>query len=210
MAQPDGAASVFEEFLRHAIISDPNTSVIQGHSVKLRLEDITAEAKELTFVEPEMEINRILAQGPVREYHVNAPIGVTVSYYRAGTDLFIAGTLTAQTDATCARCAEEFKASNDRAFRLVMAPKSIGMDGDAGLRADDLEFSLYDGAEIDLGPLVREQLILALPTRPLCQDDCRGLCPHCGINLNRGECQCRSSQSDPRFAVLRSLKIGRN
>lgn len=178
--------------------------------MKLRLEDITAEAKELTFVEPEMEVNRILAQGPVREYHVNAPIGVTVSYYRAGTDLFFAGTLKAQTVATCARCAEEFKASNDRAFRLVMAPKSIGMEGDPGLRADDLEFSLYDSDEIDLGPLVREQLLLALPTRPLCQDDCRGLCPHCGINLNRGECECRSAQPDPRFAVLRSIKIGRN
>ena len=82
--------------------------------MKLRLEDITAEAKELTFVEPEMEVNRILAQGPVREYHVNAPIGVTVSYYRAGTDLFLAGSLKAQTVATCARCAEDFKAFNDR------------------------------------------------------------------------------------------------
>ena len=105
--------------------------------MKLRLEDITAEAKELTFVEPEMEVNRILAQGPVREYRVNAPRGVTVSYYRAGTDLFFAGTLKAQTVATCARCAEDFNASNDRAFRVVMAPRSIGMDGDAGLRADD-------------------------------------------------------------------------
>ena len=178
--------------------------------MKLRLEDITAEAKEISFAEPEIEINRILAQGPVREYHVNAPIAVTLSYYRAGTDLFFAGQLKAQTVATCARCAEEFDSSNDRAFRLVMAPKSVGMDTDPGLRADDLEFSLYDGDEIDLGPLVREQLLLALPTRPLCKDDCRGLCAHCGINLNRGQCQCRAPAPDPRLAVLRSLKIVRN
>ena len=178
--------------------------------MKLRLEDITAEAKEIAFVEPEMEINRILSHGSVREYRVDGPIAVNLSYYRAGTDLFFSGRLKAQTVATCARCAEEFKESNDRPFRLVMAPKSIGMETDAGLRADDLEFSLYDGDEIDMEPLVREQLLLALPTRPLCREDCRGLCPHCGINLNRAQCECRDSQPDPRFAVLRSLKIVRN
>jgi uncharacterized protein len=178
--------------------------------VKLRLEDITAEAKEVTFAESETEINRILAKGPVREYQVSAPIAVNLSYYRAGTDLFFAGQMKAQMVATCARCAEDFNASNDRAFRLVMAPKSVGMETDPGLRADDLEFSLYDGDEIDLGPLVREQLLLALPTRPLCKEDCRGLCAHCGINLNRGQCQCRPPAPDPRLAVLRSLKIVRN
>jgi uncharacterized protein len=178
--------------------------------VKLRLDDITADAKEADFAEPETETNRVLAQGPVREYRVEAPIAVNVSYYRAGTDLFFAGKLKAETAATCARCAEEFKTSSERKFRLVMAPRSVGMDGDAALHADDLEFSLYDGDEIDLSPLVREQLLLALPTRPLCREDCRGLCPICGINLNRGECRCETHQPDPRFAVLRSLKIGRN
>ncbi len=178
--------------------------------MRLRLEDITAEAKDIAFVEPEMEINRVLAQGPVHEYRVEGPIAVNLSFYRAGTDLFFSGRLKAQTVATCARCAEDFRGSSDRPFRLVMAPKSMGMDTDAGLRADDLEFSLYEGDEIDLAPLVREQLLLALPTRPLCKDDCRGLCPHCGINLNRGECKCEASHPDPRFAVLRSLKIVRN
>lgn len=178
--------------------------------MKLRLEDITAEAKEITFAEPEMEVNRILGQGSVREYRVTAPIAVDMTFYRAGMDLFFSGNLTAQTEATCARCAEDFKGSNDRSFRLVMAPKSVGMETDPGLRADDLEFSLYTGDEIDLGPLVREQLLLALPTRPLCREDCHGLCPHCGINLNRGKCECRAQAPDPRLAVLRSLKIVRN
>jgi uncharacterized protein len=178
--------------------------------VKLRLEDIAAEAKETAFAEPEQEINRTLAQGPVHEYRVEGPIAVTMSFYRAGMDLFFEGRLRADTVATCARCAEDFKASTDRAFRLVMAPKSVGIDSDPGLRADDLEFSLYEGDEIDLAPVIREQLLLALPTRPLCREDCRGLCAHCGINLNRGECRCETAQPDPRFAVLRSLKIVRN
>jgi len=176
--------------------------------VKIRIDDITAEAKDISFLEPEAEINRILGQGPAREYTVRAPIAVSLSHYRAGTELFFAGQLAAKTQAVCARCAEEFEGSNQRPFRFVLAPKSIGM-GDADLRADDLEFSLYEGEEVDLGPLVREQLLLALPTRPLCRDDCRGLCARCGANLNRVECGCQAEQLDPRLAVLRSLKIAR-
>ena len=90
--------------------------------MKLRVEEITAEAKELSFAEPEVEINRILEKGPLTEFRVQEPIGVTVSYYRAGTELFFEGGLHASTTAICARCTEEFAAPSDRDFRLVLAP----------------------------------------------------------------------------------------
>jgi len=177
--------------------------------VKIKIDDITGEARELAFAEPEADLNRILAAGPIREYHLAGPIEVSVSFYRAGTELFFSGELRASTRATCARCAEEFDTSNERPFRLVLLPKSAGYDDESALRADDLEFSLYDGDEIDLSPLVREQLLLALPTRPLCREDCRGLCAHCGANLNRGDCGCRVESFDPRLEALRSLKLQR-
>jgi len=177
--------------------------------VKLRLDDITAEAKEVSFAEPESEINRILGQGPVREYQVEGPIAVNVSYYRAGADLFFAGHIEARTGAACARCAEEFDASSASPFKFVLAPRSIGPANDHNLKIDDLEFSTYDGDEIDLSPLIREQLMLSLPTRPLCREDCRGLCPHCGINLNRETCGCREERLDSRLAALRSIKVSR-
>ena len=178
--------------------------------MKLRVEDITAEAKELSFAEPEAEINRVLEKGPPTEFRAKGPIDVDVSYYRAGTELFFEGDLHATTTAVCARCAEDFAAPSDRHFRMVLAPKSIGFDSDKDLRDEDLEFSLYDGDQIDLSPLVREQYLLSLPTRPLCGEDCRGLCPKCGINLNNGECSCSEETADPRFAPLRNLKVGRS
>ena len=159
----------------------------------------------MAFAEPEHEINRILGQGPIREYHLEGPVEVSVSFYRAGTELFFAGMLKTRTGAVCARCAEDFDAPAIGRFASCSSPKSIGYDDDP-LRAEDLEFSLYDGDEIDLCPLIREQLLLALPTRPLCQEDCRGLCPHCGINLNHGACGCRVETVDPRLEALRSLK----
>jgi uncharacterized protein len=179
-------------------------------AVKLRVDDITAEAREISFAEPEQEINRIVSQGPVREYQVAAPVDVALSYYRAGTDLFISGEVAVQTTASCARCTEDFPATRRRPFRYVLAPKVIGYDNDSDLRADDIEFTLYEGDEVDLTPLIREQLLLALADRPLCREDCRGLCARCGENLNQRECGCQSDRFDPRMAVLRSLKAGRS
>lgn len=177
--------------------------------MKLRVDDITAEGREISFVEPQQEINRTLARGPLHEYVVRAPLQVSLSYYRAGTEIFISGSLEASTTAACSRCAEEFELPSHRRFRYVLAPRAIGDDKDFALKAEDLEFSFYNGEEVDLTPLVREQALLALAERPLCREDCRGLCPHCGANLNQGDCGCRPAGLDPRFAVLRTLKIAR-
>jgi uncharacterized protein len=177
--------------------------------VKLRIDDITAEAKELSFAEPEDEINRLLEKGPLTEFRVQEPIGVNASYYRAGTELFFEGGLHAATTAICARCTEEFAAASDREFRFVLSPKAIGFDDDQALRDEDLEFSLYEGDQIDLSPLIREQFLLSLPTRPICSEDCRGLCPKCGVNLNHIQCECTVDVGHPGLAALRNLKVGR-
>jgi uncharacterized protein len=175
--------------------------------VKLRIDDISAEVKTLDFAEPQAEVNRLLEQGPIREYRVNQPYSVHLSYYRSGMELFFSGSLSAPVTATCARCAEDFSVSSGRDFRFVVAPKSMGDLNGKDLTAEDLEFSLYDGEEVDVSPLVREQLLLALPTRPLCQEGCRGLCSHCGTNLNLKSCDCSPIAPDPRLEALRSLKI---
>jgi uncharacterized protein len=177
--------------------------------MKLRIDDITAESRTLSYSEPEQEINRALSTGPVHEYRLLGPVGVEVAHYRAGTELFLEGTIEAAASANCARCAEEFATTSRRPFRYVLAPKSVAADDGSDPRVEDLEFALYDGDYVDLTPLVREQVLLALAERPLCGEDCKGLCPTCGANLNQGACGCRKEQSDPRLAVLRNLKIGR-
>jgi uncharacterized protein len=177
--------------------------------VKLRVDDITAEAREISFAEPEQEVNRMLVRGTLHEYVVKAPLQVSLSYYRAGTEIFISGTLDTATTASCSRCAEEFHLPSHRRFRYVLAPRTMSDDKDFALKAEDLEFSFYKSDEIDLTPLIREQALLALAERPLCREECRGLCPQCGANLNEGDCGCSSGGFEPRLAVLRSLKVGR-
>ncbi|MGH7842813.1 MAG: YceD family protein [Candidatus Binataceae bacterium] len=177
--------------------------------MRLRVDDITAESRELSFAEPEGELNCALSLGPIAEYVLVRPVAVEVSYYRAGTEVFLSGTVEAMARANCARCAEDFATSHARPFRYVLAPRSIGYDQESDLRGEDLEFSLYEGDHVDLAPLVREQVILALAERPLCREDCLGLCPRCGVNRNEATCDCRSETADSRLAVLRTLKVGR-
>ena len=66
--------------------------------------------------------------------------------------------------------------------------------------------AFYSNDQIDLGHLIVEQLQLAVPMKPLCDEACKGLCPQCGMNLNTGSCDCSQTWEDPRLAALRNLK----
>jgi uncharacterized protein len=82
---------------------------------------------------------------------------------------------------------------------------AVRIEAEHEMDDEDLETSYYRDDQIDLSELLREQFYLALPMKPLCRDDCRGLCPECGINLNAGTCTCAPTWEDPRLAALKEL-----
>jgi uncharacterized protein len=65
--------------------------------------------------------------------------------------------------------------------------------------------SVFDGSAIDVDEIVKEQILLAVPTRMLCREDCKGICPECGADRNTGECNCVTNDIDPRWAALKKL-----
>jgi uncharacterized protein len=71
---------------------------------------------------------------------------------------------------------------------------------------DDSEAYVIDNDQINLLPMVRENLVLAIPLGPLCRDDCPGFCPHCGKDLSESSCSCDNSVIDPRWSALETLK----
>lgn len=87
------------------------------------------------------------------------------------------------------------------------APAPTEAKGRGSFDPDDVDQETFDGHAIELDPLVREQLLLALPMDALCREDCKGLCPSCGQDLNERSCDCRADTADPRWAKLRSLKL---
>jgi DUF177 domain-containing protein len=176
--------------------------------MKIPLQDILSVSSALDYLEPVEELNRTLRTGRACDYQFGSALDVRVAFYRAEQDLFFDGSVRGLASATCARCLEVFSLPVAKDFALVLTPEAP-LSGEIELAAADLSQSFYAGADVDLTPLVYEQVQLALPTRPLCGEECRGLCPRCGVNRNREQCACAEDTGDPRLAVLRSLKIDR-
>ena len=174
--------------------------------MKLNIHDIEEAPKQLVYEEATEPLNGLLVHGAVCDYEFHVPATVRLDYYRAGEELFFAGRISGTVIGHCARCLEEYPFGLEAEFATVLVPRRLLDARDAESDAD-VDLGSYEGEEIDLSPLVQERIILALPTRPLCSETCKGLCPQCGTNLNSETCTCRSSGNDPRLATLRKLKL---
>jgi len=140
-------------------------------------------------------------------FTVAEPCRLTFDIFKDKDQFRLVGRVATTLELPCSRCLEPFRWPIDASFELRYQPRSTNTgEGEREVQEDDLSTAFYDNDEIDLGQLMREQFYLGLPMKPLCRDDCRGLCSQCGTNLNRGACDCSSDWEDPRFAVLRTLK----
>lgn len=168
--------------------------------MKIAIDDITESATELSYTEEVADLNAQLGRG-VRDYQVDDGLGVDVEYYRAGLDVVFRGALHGRVVATCARCLEEYRFPLERPFTFLLSPRAAG-DDEGEITAEEIARTTYEGDEIDLTPLVYEEAMLALPTRPLCGEECLGLCARCGANLNAGPCGCPATPAEGRLAAL--------
>lgn len=121
--------------------------------------------------------------------------------------VYIKGSFSALVDICCSRCLESVALPIGADFEYTMMPLKVETAEEIELKAEDLEISFYEGDFIDLAPIVREQIILQIPMKVLCREDCKGLCPHCGTNLNMSACGCRNEVVDSRLAVLKNFKV---
>ncbi len=119
------------------------------------------------------------------------------SISNAGDVLLLEVTMSAQVQRTCGRCLKEFTAVTKAEVLEKFYPTS----------ADNIEKDafVYDSDVIDITVPLRESLLLAEPLQALCQEDCKGLCPVCGVNLNEETCNCETKTIDPRLAALKQF-----
>jgi uncharacterized protein len=105
----------------------------------------------------------------------------------------------------CARCVEPVHTPVEGSFDLIFRPQAIDAEsGERSITPDETEIGYYEESGLSLEDVVREQVLLSLPTRTLCNADCKGLCPRCGQNLNSGTCNCEPS-ADLRWSALSGL-----
>jgi DUF177 domain-containing protein len=127
--------------------------------------------------------------------------------HRSINDIRIVGELSTRVELACARCLEPIHREVSRDFELLYRPQGA----DAGkeelsVTAAEAEVGYYQGEGLLLEDVLREQLLLALPLKAICREDCKGLCPHCGRNLNQEQCDCAEPVDDPRWSALKDIR----
>jgi uncharacterized protein len=143
------------------------------------------------------------------DYRVTAPVSLRMTIHKDHDRFRLVGRVSTTLELACSRCLEPFTLVVDHPFDLRYLPHGVGEPGgddeEKAVEDDDLSVSFYRDEEIDLAELLREQFYLVLPMKPLCQPECKGLCPQCGANLNVDPCQCRPAWDDPRMAGLKAF-----
>ena len=144
---------------------------------------------------------------PDDPYRIVAPVDLAFEIHKDKDKFRLVGTAKTELELGCSRCLEPFRLTVDTPFDIRYLPFSeASSEAEREVEEEDLETSYYRDDQIDLNELLREQFYLALPMKPLCQEDCKGLCSQCGTNLNLGSCDCAPAWEDPRLAGLKALK----
>jgi uncharacterized protein len=175
-------------------------------SLKINLTILPEEGLRLAFSEGTAWFKECFSDDELPEFSmIKADLDCLIT--KSGDTIYIRGELAAQISQECGRCLELATIPIGGEFVYTLVPAKAEVEEDLELTAQELETSYYRGDFIDLAPLICEQIVLQAPMKILCADDCKGLCPRCGVNLNNGSCNCRSDVVDDRLAVLKKFRV---
>ena len=163
--------------------------------MKIRIPDIPDEGLTLD-IEESIDTNSVLS-----------PVSARLRTEKAGAEIMVKGDLRAEIKLICSRCLKEYNGKLTVSVDVVYHPVDELKD-EAHLnevKSEELDLDFYSGEEIDLIDLVKEQVELNIPMKPLCDDACKGICPKCGTDLNIRSCTCSVKDIDPRFESLKKL-----
>jgi len=122
-------------------------------------------------------------------------------------EIRIRGKLDVKMETDCDRCLDPTPVHVASDFDLFYRPAPIRTAAhEIALDEGESQIGFYEGSGLELGDVLREHILLSLPMQYVCREDCRGICPTCGINLNTGACNCRAETVDDRWAALRQLR----
>jgi uncharacterized protein len=122
-------------------------------------------------------------------------------------DIRIKGRLATSLELSCARCLEPITQDVQREFDLLYRPQGADAGRDEMSVTDaEAEIGYYEGEGVLLEDVIREQVLLSVPLKVTCTENCKGLCPHCGKNLNEGACNCDVSVDEPRWDALKEIR----
>ncbi len=140
---------------------------------------------------------------------VVAPVVSHLELMKTGTEVMVSGRVQTEVIRECSRCLRSFRRSVNIPVNVVYHPaEEVAGEGQPArhaLNIDEMDMGFYRDGEIDITELLREQIVLAGEMKPLCDEACKGICPHCGTDLNTESkhCTCSDDRVDPRLEVLK-------
>jgi uncharacterized protein len=186
--------------------------------MRVNIDEIKEAGLDRSWDVTQAQLDEILA-GDRAGYRARGATRVHARLEKLGRRVRVDAEATAELSGACKRCLAPVTVDLPVEFELTLVPAD-DRDDDEGLAgpddkgpkggsfsADDAEEDTYTGKVVDLDPIVREQILLALPEYPVCDEKCKGLCPACGANLNDRECGCDRHVPDPRWAGLKNVKL---
>lgn len=156
-------------------------------------------------------ISEIPIEGLLLEVHelidsevIDSPVEASIKIDKNGKELFISGILKVKLKLTCSRCLVEYIKELVVPIDVIYHPvEELKSEENYELKTEELDMDFYKGDEFDLNLLLKEQIELNLPMKPLCTEDCKGICIKCGQDLNIEKCKCESNYIDPRLEKLK-------
>lgn len=137
----------------------------------------------------------------------DTPLEVKITICRAGEKYVLDGDLSGGLQVMCDRCLELYHRDLRSVFKVFLAlPLQETDNAELELSEEDMAVGFIRGEEIDLDEIIQEQIYLSIPMKSLCTENCLGLCPICGSNANKRDCQCHRELGHPGFLKLKNLK----
>jgi len=171
------------------------------------LERITWEGLDVPVLLEAEWFARWQQEEPGLEFSLQTPFRGTIHLERHDGNILLRGQIHGELVYTCSRCLDTFAQPVVATFEMLVrvgAPPKL--EAELALTADDLDEEYCAGDQLDLDTLLREQILLAVPLKPLCREACVGLCRRCGANLNREACTCQRPEAAPTLAALAKWK----
>jgi len=161
------------------------------------LEDIPVEGLKVDFEE---------LKDLGEDLEVKQPFSGYLKLKKIGIEVKLEGFLKGSLVLICDRCLTPFEFFIEHRFEVRLQPvSSLNFEEEKELSEEEMDVSFYQGSWISFYEILREEIFLSLPVKKLCKEDCKGLCPICGKNLNTGSCDCKPYKKESPFAILKTL-----
>ena len=176
--------------------------------MKIRVDDIKDKEIRLAAEESLNNYPALLELSSARECEFLSPINVELVVLREYDHIRVNGRVETTVRLSCSRCLAEFDANVKSLFTLFYNKTSgLPLEEEQELTETDLDSASYEGDYIDFTAEISEQVLMEIPFKPLCKEDCSGLCSNCGADLNTVDCGCSHTETNLKFAALKNFKV---